>query len=438
MNQNRKYLVSSEIIQKVKDGDQEAFVKVYDAYFTKIFFIAKQFGMNDEEAKDMAHDVFVKVHKNIHTLNDSRAFHSWIYKVAYNTSVNYVKREKQLVDFGEGRTADDFMDQKLKEPLDEIEDRRILEIVEKSLNTMDESFKTVGLLRYFEGLKVDEISEILSVPRGTVKSRLNRIRKRLKRDLKQNGISPKTYGFVFMMPHLIRNAYQELFNQSATNASLSTTTAVAGGMAAQQGFAALLTIKNFAIFGIGTTAVIASAIVLNNPPKEEVIEKPVTVVEEPKPAEVVVENAKIDNITYNQNWTNTSIAVDVTTTNEEYDQIQIDGVETNTIDHNGTYQIQLIKDNTIIDQKELVIGNIDKNSPQVVSERNGNIFTVYLSDDLSAVNPNSVVMYRNNEISYEYTYDANTNTLTVSTKKGYNDKIYISDYAGNPVELLFE
>lgn len=174
------------------------------------------------------------------------------------------------------------------------------------------------------------------------------------------------------------------------------------------------------------------------PEEEPVVQE---VIEQPEVAEVETSSispAQITTINYSQERTNESIGIEVVTSNEEFDAILIDGVLTNQIDNNGTYQVQLQRDGEFIDSRELIITNIDRNSPQMTSEHDGNNFTIHLSADISGINPETITFLREGVQSNEYQYDAANQIIKVQTKKEYSDIFYVYDYAGNELRLVFD
>lgn len=439
MNRNKQYLISSSVIIRAKEGDEQAFEEIYNAYSQRVNFMVNQFILDEEEAKDITHDIFINIYKNIGTLKEPKAFHAWLYCTTYNTCSNFNRTKFREVVFHNNNDAEEVIDSSSKETLDIIENQRIIKIVETTLQEMDETLKSVGMLKYFSGLKISEIEQVLDIPKGTVKSRLNRVRSILKDELRKQGVSPKVYGFTFLLPQVISQVYESMFVQTTEGIVISEVIIKKSLVET----ATALIAMNAKVIG-GIALVVTSAYVgISMLPEEEPVVKPVVqeVIEQPEVAEVEapsISPAQINTINYSQEWTNESIVIEVVTSNEEFDAILIDGVLTNQIDNNGTYQVQLQRNGEIIDSRELIITNIDRNSPQMTSEHDGNSFTIYLSDDISGINPNTIRFLREGVQSSEYQYDAANQIIKVQTKKEYSDIFYVYDYAGNELRLVFD
>lgn len=436
MQKSKQYLISSSVILRAKKGDNQAFEEIYKIYLEPIKFVVKQLVLNEEIAKDITQEIFINVYKKIGTLKEPKAFHTWLYRLAYNTCFNYNRSKSREVIFNDSNDVEQIVDTTINDTSEIIENQRILEIVEDTLQELDEALKSVGMMKYFNGLKISEISEILEIPKGTVKSRLNRVRTILKNELKKKNITPKAYGVIFFSPQIIIQAYNLMFQQTVGDTMI---TDVIIKKSLFGGIKTLFAINAKAIGGI--TLIISGAYVgvsilqEEKPLEKNVIEE---VYVEPKEIEVPsISPAEIIAIDYSQEWTKNPIFIEVITSNDEYDFIMIDGIVTNQIDCNGTYQVQLQKDGIITNSKEITITNIDLSSPQMKSEHIGNNFTIYLSDDISGVNPESIIFLREGVKSNDYQYDAVTQIITIQTKKEYNDIFYVYDYAGNELRLEF-
>jgi len=136
---------------------------------------------NQDDARDVSQDVFVKVFRNINSFDVSQRFSPWIYRIAHNEAVNNLKRRV--------REPLHFFDPELlfphpvalEDPQSDVEKEEIKMALEKCLELVDEKYREVLVLRYFEDLDYKDISEILKIPVVTVGVRLNRGKNRLKK-----------------------------------------------------------------------------------------------------------------------------------------------------------------------------------------------------------------------------------------------------------------
>ncbi|MDQ0361648.1 RNA polymerase sigma factor [Breznakia pachnodae] len=429
--------ITEDTVRRAQGGDTEAFSSIYKAYYNKIYFIAMQYFHNEEMAKDVVQEVFIRVHKKLKDLREPKTFNTWIQKVTYTICLNQNRRKMKIVDLGSEMTVEDFGDQKHVSTLDKMEDDRVNKIIMNSLENMSTPLRSVGMLRFYDGMQLKEIAEILNIPRGTVNSRIDKIKKVLRSDLQNNGISPKNYGIALLTPAMIHHAYEMLSEVYVVQSIPSETAIRALSVTAAAGKAtSLLSYK--VIAGVAVCASVVGVTVLNySPPKEEepiVAVEPQPVVQEQPVVEPEIETAKIEDTVFSQYWTNQPVNLEISTTNEEYDQILVNGVETTTILANGTYTVQLAKEGTIIDEKEVTIMNIDTQSPTGTFEHKGDYYILYLYDDLSQINPESIQFYRDGVQSYDYQFNVGNNTLTVPDHYTL-DTFKISDYAGNTLDI---
>lgn len=146
------------------------FQAVYDE-FSKLLYKYILFKTNDKFAsEDILQEVFVKLHKNIKNPLHGN-LKSWLYAVAKNEIVNYYRKTKPSEILNE-----DMLDMKPSQS----DTKWIEECIEPLLSTLSHGYKDVMLMREYEGLSVAQISDALQLPVSTVKSKLQRGRKKLK------------------------------------------------------------------------------------------------------------------------------------------------------------------------------------------------------------------------------------------------------------------
>lgn len=438
MGGNYLPLVDDDVIRKAQNADTEAFSKIYKAYYNKVYFIAHQYYRDDETAKDIVQEVFIHVHKKLKDLREPRTFAKWLSRITYSICVNHSRRKLKTIDLGEVTTVEDFSSASSTTLSDDLETKRVNETIMKSLEMMSPVLKSVGMMRYYDELQINEISQILKVPKGTVNSRLDRIRKILQKDLIKNGISPKNYS-IAITPGLIAIAYQELstrYIMTQINSETVLKTVLTTSAASYLSFPIKL------IIGSVISASVVGGVFLLNWPEEQVEDTPPKVEEVKqevrKEVEVVEESASILDVSYNTNWTNEIIVISVITTNDNYNQLLVNGIESNEIIENGTYRIEVLKDGIVLDQKDIVISTIDVQGPAASYTQNENVFTYYLSDDLSQINPSSIQFYKDGIVSDAYDYNIETNTLTIQSGGNSLDYFNICDYAGNKLEIFIQ
>lgn len=174
-------------VRAVLAGDKQAFNRLVLLYQARIYNLAYNYVKNEEEAKDVAQDVFVTAYKSLAKLRDDTKFGAWLYQIGINHCRNRYKKLKRRGYFTQKSTDDENAPIHLEggtSPEQDLEQKRTIKFMRDTIATMNEAEREVLVLRDLQGLPYDEISELLGVPLGTVKSKLNRARLNLKNKLK--------------------------------------------------------------------------------------------------------------------------------------------------------------------------------------------------------------------------------------------------------------
>lgn len=157
-------------------------------YQTKIYNLAYGYVKQEDEAKDLTQDIFITVFRRISKLREDSKFVSWLYQLAINHCRNRYKKLSRRGFFSSQSIDDPDSGLNLSggsTPENDLERQRTVQMVRSAIATLDESEKEIILLRDLQELSYDEISAVLEIPLGTVKSKLNRARLSLKNRLQQ-------------------------------------------------------------------------------------------------------------------------------------------------------------------------------------------------------------------------------------------------------------
>lgn len=141
----------------------------------------------EEDVQDLLQDIFIKIYKNINSFNKDLSFSSWIYRISHNEAISFFRHNKSRP---EGNMVDDS-----EEILFRIEDESIdlvqeidqtinAKILQKVILDLDQKYRDVLVLRYFENRDYENISDILQIPKGSVATLIHRAKGRLKDKLK--------------------------------------------------------------------------------------------------------------------------------------------------------------------------------------------------------------------------------------------------------------
>ncbi|NRB84299.1 MAG: sigma-70 family RNA polymerase sigma factor [Winogradskyella sp.] len=167
------------LIEAVNNGNTKAYAQLVDRYKDLVYTLALRMLKHKEEAEEVAQDTFIKVFKSLDNFKGDSKFSTWIYKVAYNTCLDTIKKNKKhhnnvAIDeytFNKLDTIDNALDNIIKE------EKSVL--IKNCINKLPEDSSALLTLFYFEELSLDEISKIINIEANTVKVKLFRARKKL-------------------------------------------------------------------------------------------------------------------------------------------------------------------------------------------------------------------------------------------------------------------
>jgi RNA polymerase sigma-70 factor, ECF subfamily len=167
------------LIRRCQAGDDEAFVLLFEQYKNLVYRTAYLTLGNATDAEDILQDVFIQVHRALDSYDPKRgAFTTWIYRITVNRCLNWRRSQRphrSLKDAHEREAGDS----------ESLHDRYADDdSVRRALDRLNSKLRVTVVLRYFCDLSYAEIAEILDVPLGTVKSRLNQAMHALHEDLK--------------------------------------------------------------------------------------------------------------------------------------------------------------------------------------------------------------------------------------------------------------
>lgn len=168
-----------ELMPLLLSGHRMAFDELYKRYSQKMFsYFFRMLWKDKELAEDFTQDLFVKLIKNAELFVSGRQFSTWIYSIAHNMCKNeYRKQHLRKL----------HANQLYKEPVSNMispDIKKFKEAVHQCSNELSEEKKTLYILRFQENLSVPEISSIMNIPQGTIKSRIFYLLKDMKEKLK--------------------------------------------------------------------------------------------------------------------------------------------------------------------------------------------------------------------------------------------------------------
>ncbi len=175
--------------QATEKGDQQAWARLMKIYRDTIFFMLLKITGNPQDAEDLCIETFGKAFTHIHQYNKKYAFSTWLFKIASNHGIDFIRKKKKNV-----------LSQEANEDIDEPEDKfhfiaeminpeekfiksQKIDLVRQVVETLKPRYRTLIHMRYFDEQSYEEISQELDLPLGTVKAQLFRAREFLYRSL---------------------------------------------------------------------------------------------------------------------------------------------------------------------------------------------------------------------------------------------------------------
>jgi len=159
-----------ELMKGICNSDKDAFNELYKRYNGRLlYYFYRMLGNSEEKAQDLLQDIFLKIIEKPHLFDVSRKFSTWIFSIAHNMCKNEY-RSRDVRKIVENKDNVETLNNKV--PCEDIDLRIFTGELYKELDKLSEDQKTIFILRYREGFKVKEISNIVKRPEGTVKSKL--------------------------------------------------------------------------------------------------------------------------------------------------------------------------------------------------------------------------------------------------------------------------
>ncbi|RPI73989.1 MAG: sigma-70 family RNA polymerase sigma factor [Planctomycetaceae bacterium] len=176
-----------ELIAECLRGQSHAFGELVARYQNRLYNTLKNVLGSAEEAQDACQDTFLTAYQKLHTFGGRSAFYSWLFRIAFNTAISRTRKKRRAtvsIDAAQEQTGSEPIDMRNDlQPGHSLETAERQTAVREALAELSEEFRTVLVLKEMEGLKYEEIAEIVDCPIGTVRSRIHRAREELRERL---------------------------------------------------------------------------------------------------------------------------------------------------------------------------------------------------------------------------------------------------------------
>jgi RNA polymerase sigma-70 factor, ECF subfamily len=178
------------LIAACQAGDREAFRQLFETYQDRVWSIALHFTGEEQAARDISQQVFLKLFASIKQFRHEANFTTWLYRLVANVCLDEQRRGRRFISFDfwrrdEGEESDGFLDwqqaQQFQQswPEERLTQAELAAALKAAVKELSPPIRLTILLKYFEELSYDEIARVLNCSPGTVASRLNRGHKAL-------------------------------------------------------------------------------------------------------------------------------------------------------------------------------------------------------------------------------------------------------------------
>jgi len=158
------------LLERIKTGDREAFMKVVSLYQRRIFSLAFSFFQNREDALDIVQETFLRLYQKIHYFKMGKSFQNWIFQIAKNLCIDYYRKNYgRRKERDRGRSIEE-MNLAFDNAYDSSNSSDLKEIFSRCLKKLSKKQRMIVVMKHYNQLKYREIAQILSISPGTVKS----------------------------------------------------------------------------------------------------------------------------------------------------------------------------------------------------------------------------------------------------------------------------
>lgn len=170
-----------QIVEIVRNGNAELYGEIIQRYQAKLSHYLKKFIRDADELEDVLQNVFIKAYKNLNSFNIQKRFSPWIYRIAHNEAINFLKKNSKY-----GLSLDDWEYDVIDEKMDfkkELDQELTRDQINKALASIKVKYQEPLVLYFFEQKTYEEIGEILHLPINTVGTLISRGKQNLKKFL---------------------------------------------------------------------------------------------------------------------------------------------------------------------------------------------------------------------------------------------------------------
>lgn len=188
---SEKAQLDYKLVKQAIKGDQKAYAALMDRYRDSIYFLLLKMVNNRDDADDLTIEAFGKAFKNLEQYTPNFAFSTWLFKIASNNCIDFIRRKKKrTLSIDRRQENDDGMETTIHlksdmlDPEEKFVKKQKIKLLHEIVKKLKPRYRELVELRYFKELSYEEIAQQLDIPLGTVKAQLFRAREFLQGILK--------------------------------------------------------------------------------------------------------------------------------------------------------------------------------------------------------------------------------------------------------------
>jgi RNA polymerase sigma-70 factor (ECF subfamily) len=182
------------LINQIIAGDTNAFTQLVDRYKDLVYTLALRMLKNREEAEEVSQDTFIKTYRSLHKFKGDSKFSTWIYKVAYNSCLDQIKKNKKHLNNVEINEFTKHQVKTMDNAFDALVEEERNQLIQDCLHVLPSDDSFLLTLYYFEEQSLDEIANIVGLTANNVKVKIFRSRKKLAHILKER-LEPEIFEY---------------------------------------------------------------------------------------------------------------------------------------------------------------------------------------------------------------------------------------------------
>lgn len=182
------------LVLKAIDGDQKAFAQLLSRYRQSVFHAILKMVRNREDAEDLTLEAFGKAFNKLSSYTPNYAFSTWLFKIAINNCIDYMRKKRlhtlsldEPIEAGSKQDFSEMARSNTRDPEAEMIREQRVDVLRQIIGGLNDKYRLMVELRYYEQLSYEEIAVELNIPLGTVKAQLFRAKQLMSAQLQRPG-----------------------------------------------------------------------------------------------------------------------------------------------------------------------------------------------------------------------------------------------------------